>query len=168
MAIRNVLLEGDEILRKKSKPVVNFDNNLLTIMKDLEDTMIKYDGAGLAGPQVGILKRVFVFLHNDKIIWVINPEILEQSGQNKYLAEGCLSLPDKIGEVVRPQKIKVRYQDIKGNFIEKTFSGFSAKAFCHEYDHLEGILYIDRCDKVFNNYQEYSKYKKKKQKEENN
>jgi len=130
--------------------------------------MIKYEGAGLAGPQVGILKRIFVFTHYDKNVWVINPEILEQSGENKYLAEGCLSLPDKIGEVIRPQKIKVRYQNEKGDFKEKTYSGFSAKAFCHEYDHLDGILYIDRCDKVFNNYEEYSKYKKSKQKEEKN
>ena len=167
MAIRKILLDGDELLRKKSKPVMVFDNNLKELMTDMEETMKKNDGAGLAAPQVGILKRCFVMLDkNYKPEWVINPEILSSSGQNKYLLEGCLSLPEICGEVERPNEVKVSYNDINGNKVEKTFTAFQAKTFCHELDHLDGILYKDKAIKMYKSYDEYFKLKEKREKKE--
>ena len=167
MAIRKILLDGDDLLRKKSKPVLVFDNNLKELLKDMEETMNKNDGAGLAAPQVGILKRCFVMLDkNHKPIWVINPEIVASSGQNKYLLEGCLSLPEVCGEVERPNEVKVTYQDVNGEKQEKTFTAFQAKTFCHELDHLDGILYKDRAKKMYKSYDEYFKLKEKRERKE--
>jgi len=167
MATRKILLDGDELLRKKSKPVLVFDNNLKELLKDMEETMIKNDGAGLAAPQVGILKRCFVMLDkNHKPVYIINPEIISSSGKNKYLLEGCLSLPEICGEVERPNEVNVVYQDVNGNKQEKTFTAFQAKTFCHENDHLDGILYKDRAIKMYKSYDEYFKIKEKREKKE--
>ena len=167
MATRKILLDGDDLLRKKSKPILVFDNNLKELLKDMEETMHKNDGAGLAAPQVGILKRCFVMLDkNHKPVWVINPEIISSSGKNKYLLEGCLSLPNICGEVERPNEVKVIYQDVDGNKQEKTFTGFQAKTFCHENDHLDGILYKDRAIKMYKSYDEYFKLKEKRERKE--
>ena len=167
MATRKILLDGDELLRKKSKPILVFDNNLKELLKDMEETMNKNDGAGLAAPQVGILKRCFVMLNkNHKPEWVINPEIISSSGKNKYTLEGCLSLPNICGEVERPNEVNVKYQDINGKIIEKTFTAFQAKTFCHELDHLDGILYKDKAFKMYKSYDEYFKLKEKKEKKE--
>ena len=167
MATRKILLDGDELLRKKSKPVLVFDNNLKELMKDMEETMNKNDGAGLAAPQVGILKRCFVMLDkNHKPIFVVNPEIISQSGQNKYLLEGCLSLPEICGEVERPNEVVVKFQDINGNIQERTFTAFQAKTFCHENDHLDGILYKDRAKKMYKSYDEYFRLQEKRERKE--
>ena len=167
MATRKILLDGEELLRKKSKPVLVFDNNLKELIKDMEETMHKNDGAGLAAPQVGILKRCFVMLDkNHKTVCVINPEIVSSSGQNKYLLEGCLSLPEVCGEVERPNEVKVTYQDVNGEKQEKTFTAFQAKTFCHELDHLDGILYKDRAKKMYKSYDEYFKLKEKRERKE--
>ena len=165
MAIRKILHEGDETLRKKSKEVVVFSSSLTELLKDMEETMVKADGAGLSAVQVGILKRAFVMMDKKDKVWVVNPVILSKSGKNLKI-EGCLSVPDKCGLVERPNEILVKYQDEKGNFIERKFTGFSAKAFCHEYDHLDGILYTDRATKMFNNYDEYFSFKEKVEKKE--
>ena len=97
---------------------------------------------------------------------IINPEIISQSGKNKYLLEGCLSLPEICGEVERPNEVVVKYQDVSGNVIDKTYTGFQAKTFCHELDHLDGILYKDRAKKMYKSYDEYFKLKEKREKKE--
>ncbi len=167
MATRKILLDGDELLRKKSKPIMVFDDKLKELLTDMEETMKKNDGAGLAAPQVGILKRCFVMLDkNHKPVWVINPEIISESGVNKYLLEGCLSLPEICGEVERPNEVVVTYQDINGKKQEKTFTAFQAKTFCHEYDHLDGILYKDKAKKMYKSYDEYFRLKEKRERKE--
>ena len=163
MAIRNIVKEGDELLRKKSKQVVDFDKNLHTLLDDMVETMHKAEGAGLAAVQVGVLKRVFVMHAGKEIRECINPKILKEEGENKIKVEGCLSVPGKCGTVDRPDKVWVEYQDRNGNKVNKKFTGFEAKCFCHESDHLEGILYIDRATKMFKDRNEYGEYESKKE-----
>lgn len=163
MAIRKVILEDDEILRKKSKPVLNFDENLAILLDDMFETMYKNEGAGLAGVQVGVLKRLFVMKAGKLPYECINPEIIKQEGKNNVEIEGCLSIPGKCGLVERPSKVWVKFQDRKGNTLTKKFTGFEAKCFCHEYDHLDGILYPDRATKMFKDRKEYVKYEEKRQ-----
>lgn len=162
MAIRKVLIDGDEILRKKSKPVTVFDENLATLLDDMFDTMKKHEGAGLAGVQVGVLKRLFVMKAGKEAYECINPEILKTEGKNNIEIEGCLSIPDKCGLVERPAKVWVKFQDRTGNVVNKKFTGFEAKCFCHESDHLDGILYSDRATKMFSDRKEYVKYEQNK------
>ena len=167
MAYRKVIEEGDELLRKKSKPVVDFDKNLADLIEDMVQTMHKHEGAGLAAVQVGVLKRVFVMHADPKVIReCINPVILKQEGINKVKIEGCLSVPGKCGLVERPDKVWVEYQDRHGNKISKKFTSFEAKCFCHEYDHLDGILYTDRATKMFKDRDEYGNYQSKEDKKE--
>ena len=163
MAIRNIVKEGDELLRKKSKPVVDFDKNLHMLLDDMVETMHKAEGAGLAAVQVGVLKRVFVMHAGKEIRECINPKILKEEGENKIKVEGCLSVPGKCGTVDRPEKVWVEYQDRDGNTVNKKFTGFEAKCFCHESDHLDGILYIDKATKMFKDRNEYGEYEKKKE-----
>lgn len=170
MAIRKILYETDPVLRKKSKPVSIFDNNLKELFDDMQDTLDKAEGAGLSAVQVGILKRMFIIFDNDKPVRVVNPEILKSSGKCKITAEGCLSVPQKWGDVERPNYVLARYQDQTGKIIEREFKDFSAKAFCHEFDHLDGILFIDKAQNLCNSYEEYYRLKqksKKNKKEEN-
>ena len=164
MAYRKVLHEGDETLRKISKPVVDFDQNLWTLLDDMDETMKKSEGAGLAAVQVGVLKRVFIMrAGKDHILReCINPKILKEEGENKIKVEGCLSVPGKCGTVERPEKVWVEYQDRNGKLISnKKFTGFEAKCFCHELDHLDGILYIDKATEMFEDRDEYNQKKKK-------
>lgn len=163
MAIRKILVDGDEILRKKSKPVVDFDENLGILLDDMFETMRKNEGAGLAGVQVGVLKRLFVMKAGKEPYECINPEIIKQEGKNNIEIEGCLSIPGKCGLVERPSKVWVKFQDRTGKVINKKFTGFEAKCFCHEYDHLDGILYSDKATKMFKDRNEYSKYEEKRQ-----
>ena len=168
MAYRKILHEGDETLRKISKPVVDFDQNLWTLLDDMAETMKKSEGAGLAAVQVGVLKRVFVMQAGiDKPLReCINPKILKEEGENKIKVEGCLSVPGKCGNVERPEKVWVEYQDRNGNLVSnKKLTGFEAKCFCHEFDHLNGILYIDKATEMFEDRDEYNQKKKKKDKE---
>jgi len=145
MAIRNILKMGESLLNKKSKQVVDFNDRLHTLLDDMADTMYKEDGVGLAAPQVGVLRRAVVVDIGEGLIELINPVIVETSGEQTDL-EGCLSVVDYIGEVTRPNYVKVKAQDRFGKDIEVEGEGFLARAFCHEIDHLEGILFVERVE----------------------
>lgn len=144
MALRNVIEVGDPILRKKSKPVTKFDEDLWTLLEDMRETMHKNNGMGLAGPQVAVLKRIVVMEVNGAFFEMINPVILAQSEQLIEDEEGCLSVPNKHGIVARPQNLTVKFQDRFG--YDMTISGEDtfARCVCHELDHLDGILYTDK------------------------
>lgn len=143
MAIRNIRLSTDEVLRKKCKPVKEITPNLLTLLDDMADTMYEANGVGLAAPQVGILKRVVVIDIGEGLIELINPVILETAG-SQIDEEGCLSLPGKSAQVERPDYVKVQAMDRDGNEFIIEGEELMARALCHEIDHLEGILYIDK------------------------
>lgn len=143
MAIRNIRLSTDEVLRKKCKPVKEITPNLLMLLDDMADTMYEADGVGLAAPQVGILKRAVVIDIGDGLVELINPVILEASG-SQIEDEGCLSLPGRSAKVERPDYVKVQAMDREGNEFIIEGEELMARALCHELDHLEGILYIDK------------------------
>ena len=143
MAIRNIVTIDDPVLRKKSRPVVNFDEKLWTLLDDMKETLKKADGAGLAAVQVGILRRaVIVDVGDGKPLELINPEIVETSGEQEG-QEGCLSLPGEWGVVRRPEFVRVRAQNRKGQWCMYKGEGLKARCFCHEIDHLDGIVYKD-------------------------
>lgn len=146
MAIRNIVTLGDDVLRKVCRTQLTFDSKLHTILDDMKDTMYKADGVGLAAPQVGLLRRFCVIDVGEGPIELINPVITEKSGSQTG-TEGCLSLPGKFDEVTRPMKVIVRAQDRNGNNFTVTGEGLLARALCHEIDHLDGVLYIDRVKK---------------------
>lgn len=143
MAIRNVLHEPDETLRKTSREVGEINERMGVILDDMAETMYETKGVGIAAPQVGILRRMFVVDIGDGLIEFINPEITYRSEELQDGMEGCLSVPGKYGWVERPQKIKIKAFDRKGNPFELEAEDFMARAICHEYDHLDGRLYID-------------------------
>lgn len=143
MALRNIVKVGDDVLRKVCRTQLTFDEKLHTILDDMAETMYAAEGAGLAAPQVGILRRFCVVDVGDGLIELINPVIEKSEGQ-QIGDEGCLSLPGEFGKVKRPYSVTVRAQDRNGNNIRITAEGFKAKAFCHEIDHLDGVLYIDK------------------------
>lgn len=147
MAIRNIIQVGDETLRKKCFEVTDFGPKTQQLIDDMRDTLFKADGAGLAAPQVGVLRRIFIVNVDDKYYECINPVIVKQSGKQSG-EEGCLSIKGQYGVVERPMKVTVKALDRFGKpFIVKA-EGFTARAFCHEYDHLDGILYIDKAISV--------------------
>lgn len=146
MGIRNIRKDGDPILRKISKVVTNFEGRTQMLIDDMIETMNDANGVGLAAPQVGILKRIVVIDIGEGPIVLVNPEIVETKGEVNE-KEGCLSIPGKEGNVIRPQYVKVKAQDRKGNSIEMEGENLLARAFCHEIDHLNGILYIDKLEK---------------------
>ena len=155
MAIRNIRISTDEVLRKKCKEVKEITPNLLTLLDDMADTMYKAEGVGLAGPQVGILRRVVVVDVGDGLIEMVNPEIIHTEGEQTG-PEGCLSVPGRSGVVTRPNIVTVRYQDRDGVEYEATAEEFLARAFCHEIDHLDGTLYVDKMDReIFPGDEEY-------------
>ena len=143
MAIREIRIKDDEILTKKSKIVVNFDNRLHILLDDMYDTMKSKDGVGLAAVQVGILKKAVVIDVGDEKIELINPEIIMTEGSQTG-SEGCLSVPKVYGKVERPNRVKVKAQDRYGNWFEKEGEALLARAFCHEIEHLEGKLFLDK------------------------
>ena len=144
MAIRNVVLEGDEILRKKCREVTEVTDRIRMTMEDMLETMRSEYGVGIAAPQVGIMRRMFVAEPEPgRVYYMINPVILEQSGADPG-DEGCLSVPGKIGTVTRPDYIKIEALDLSGDKQTYEFHDFDARVMCHEYDHLDGILYIDK------------------------
>ncbi len=146
MALRRILLERDPILRKKSKPVTEINRRLLMLLDDMADTLHDAEGAGLAAVQVGILKRVVVIDVGDGIIELINPEIVSTEGEI-IDSEGCLSVPERSEYVARPQKVTIKAQTRKGDWREYSGEDLLARAFCHELDHLDGVLYLDKiCD----------------------
>jgi peptide deformylase len=147
MAIRSIRLEGDEILRKKSREVTVFDERLFTLLDDMYETMVAAPGLGLAAVQVGVLRRVVVIEMDGAKFELINPVIIESEGENIDI-EGCLSLPEFYGTVKRPEKIKVKYQDRTGKESETLAEGYMAHCFCHELDHLDGMLFRDKVIEV--------------------
>jgi peptide deformylase len=143
MAIRIIRKDDDEILRKISKKVEAIDDRIITLLNDMRDTMYEAEGVGLAAPQVGVLRRVAIVDVGDGLIELINPVIVFEGGE-QIDEEGCLSLPGKEGAVRRPKKVIVRAQNRAGEAFEITGTDLLARAFCHEIDHLNGILFTDK------------------------
>lgn len=143
MAIRNIVTVDNPLIRKISKPVTKFDESLWQLLDDMYETMKKADGVGIAGIQVGVLKRVLIVETNGWKVELINPELVSFSG-TQCSPEGCLSVPGKRGYVERPLTVTVKAVDRYNFPIEITVTDFMAKAFCHEMDHLDGVLYIDK------------------------
>ena len=144
MAIRKILIiDRDDTLRKHARRVEKFDDRLGELLTDMAETMAAGNGVGLAAPQVGILKRCAVIDVGEGLIELVNPEIVEQTGEVTVI-EGCLSVPDRAGRVVRPERVKVRAQDRHGEPFEIVGEDMLAVCLCHEIDHLDGILYVDK------------------------
>lgn len=147
MAIKDIVLEGDDFLRKKSHPVTKFDERLWALLEDMKDTLIKHEGVGIAAVQIGTLRRVILIDVGDGIVEYVNPEIIETSGeQEKY--EGCLSIPGERGYVKRPAKVVLKAQDRHGNYFTKEGEELLAIAMCHETDHLDGVIYKDKVTRM--------------------
>ena len=147
MAIRKIVVEGDPVLRKKSFEVTDFGEKTQTLIDDMKQTLVKAEGAGLAAPQVGVLRRIFIVDTNDGYYECVNPKITSQSGKQSG-DEGCLSVKGKYGRVTRPMKLTLKAQDRFGKPFTLKAEGFLARAICHEYDHLDGILYIDKAEDI--------------------
>ncbi|RBP39177.1 peptide deformylase [Garciella nitratireducens] len=143
MAIRNIRQEGDPILRKKCRKIERINERIRILAKDMLDTMYEAEGVGLAAPQVGILKRLIVIDVGEGPITLVNPEVVSEEGEQEDL-EGCLSIPGRSEIVIRPKRVIVKGLDLEENQIEVKGEDFLARALCHEIDHLEGILYIDK------------------------
>ena len=152
MAIREIrVIDRDDVLRKHARKVDKFDQRLSELLDDMAETMRAGEGVGLAAPQVGVLKRCVVIDAGEiagegaepKVLELVNPEIVSSEGEATVI-EGCLSVPGRAGRVVRPAKVTVRAQDRDGNAIEVTGEGMLAVCLCHELDHLDGILYVDK------------------------
>lgn len=148
MAIRNVVTEGDEILRKKCREVTEVTDRIRMTMEDMMETMREQAGVGIAAPQVGVMRRMFIAEPEPgRVYYMINPVMLEQSGL-QVDDEGCLSVPGLIGSVERPAYIKMEAMDLDGEKHVYEFEDFDARVMCHEYDHLDGILYIDKATNI--------------------
>ena len=154
MALRNVLTEENKTLYKTSRPVVKFDERLHTLLDDMTETLVHANGVGLAAPQVGVLRRAVIVLETNVpegeepyFIELLNPEIVSAEGE-QCGSEGCLSVPDQYGLVIRPQKVRVRAQDRNGNWFEAEGEGLTARCFCHEIDHLNGILFTSLAERM--------------------
>jgi peptide deformylase len=147
MALRKIVEQGDECLNKVCRPVTDFNAHLHELLDDMAETLADANGAGLAAPQVGVLRRACLVLdeESEEFIELINPEIIAQSGEQTGL-EGCLSVPGKWGIVTRPEKVRVRAQDRYGDWFEAEGEGLTARAFCHEIEHLDGHLFVEHID----------------------
>lgn len=142
MALRNIVKVGDDLLRKKSREVTKFDARLHQLLDDMKETLYKSNGVGLAAVQVGVLRRVVVIDCGDGYIELINPEITDSEGEQEEV-EGCLSVPGRNGITKRPMKVTVKAQNRDGNWCVYQGEGLKARCFCHEIDHLDGILFTD-------------------------
>lgn len=151
MAVYQVVTIGDEILREKAKEVTKFDDRIYKLLNNMMETLLKEDGVGLAAPQIGVSKRVIIAYHeeSDKVIELINPEIVSFSGE-EIDSEGCLSVPGRLGKVSRAKDIVVKGQNAEGQPIQINASGMFARIIQHEIDHLNGILFIDKLEKEAN------------------
>ena len=150
MALRNIRITGDEILRKRSKEVKKITPRMLELIEDMKETMYDANGVGLAAVQVGVLRRIVVIDIGDGPIVMINPVITDKSDEEYIETEGCLSVPEKQGFTRRPTWVKVRFTDTEGNeMILETKERFLSKAVCHELDHLDGILYTDKATAMY-------------------
>ena len=154
MAIRNILTVGEPALNKVCRPYMEFGPRLHELLDDMRETLIQADGVGLAAPQVGVLRRAVLVIETnhaedeeDSFLELVNPEIIASSGE-QTVTEGCLSLPGECGIVTRPMVVTVRAQDRDGNFFEYTGEGLTARCFCHELDHLDGVLYPQRAERM--------------------
>ena len=161
MGIRQIVLEGDEILRKKAKKVEEFDDKIKQLIEDMWETMYKYDGIGLAAPQVGILKRVIVYDIGEGKHALVNPEIVSSVGE-QWCEEGCLSLPNIFGEVRRPARLVIRGINENGEYVTIKAKELLAVCLSHETDHLEGVLFIDTADNIHEGQPEEEPQKDKK------
>lgn len=151
MAIREILTDKDPVLHKRCHPVTQFDEKLADLLDDLKETLTAANGAGLAAPQIGILRRAVIVVDDeDQMLELVNPEILSQSGEQDGL-EGCLSVPGMWGYVLRPMKVKVRAQDRKGNWFEVKGEEMVARCFCHEIEHLDGHVFSEHVDHLYTN-----------------
>ena len=155
MALRKIRIEGDPVLGKVSKPVTDINDHIITLIDDMRETLLDSGGVGLAAPQVGALRRVVIVMDINKedltpeeqLIELINPEIVATSGHQRG-AEGCLSIPGKYGIVTRPEVVTVSALDRNGKRFEVTGTGYTARAFCHEIDHLDGHLYTEYVERM--------------------
>ncbi len=147
MAIRNIVQFGEDILKKECRPVEKFDHKLRQLLDDMQDTLYDANGAGLAAPQVGVLRQICIVDVGEGPIELINPEIIATEG-NQIGPEGCLSLPNEWGEVSRPMKVTVRAQNRKGKWFEISGEELCARAFCHEIDHLHGIVFTEKANRM--------------------
>lgn len=150
MAIRNIVKYGDEILGKKCRTVEKIDDRINTLIDDMLDTLYDADGVGLAAPQVGVLKRIAIIDIGEGPIILINPEIISEEGSQSG-AEGCLSYPGKFGEVERPMRVVARAADRDGKVREIEGEGLLARALCHEIDHLDGHMFIEKVSEWYEN-----------------
>ena len=151
MAIRTIITGDDPALSKVCHPVTKFDGKLADLLDDMRETLTQANGVGLAAPQVGILRWVVLVVNEEgEMLELVNPEILAQKGEQDGL-EGCLSVPGLWGYVKRPQWVRVKAQDRNGNWFEAEGTGLTARCFCHELAHLDGHLYTELCDKLYNN-----------------
>ena len=154
MARRNILTKEEPGLYRKCRPVTDFNPRLHQLLDDMKDTLALENGVGLAAPQVGVLRRAVIVLEtnvpegeDEYIIELVNPEIIESDGE-QYGAEGCLSVPGEYGLVRRPMHVRVRAQDRNGEFFEVEGEGLTARCFCHEIDHLEGVVFTSKCERM--------------------
>lgn len=154
MAIRNILTKEEPTLYKHCRPVTEFNPRLHQLLDDMRETLSRADGVGLAAPQVGVLRRAVLVIEtnveedeDEYFIELINPEIIESSGTQKG-AEGCLSVPGEYGVVERPLNVKVRAQDRNGDFFEVEGTGLTARCFCHEIDHLDGVMFTSIAERM--------------------
>ncbi len=146
MAIRKIVVQGDPLLTKKCRQVTEFNQRLHVLLDDMRETLEEAQGAGLAAPQVGILRRAVIVADDDNgVMELINPEIISQEGEQAG-PEGCLSVPGKWGMVTRPERVKIRAQDRFGSWFEAEGEGLTARCFCHEIEHLDGRLYVEHID----------------------
>ena len=142
MGLRKIHTDKEDVLHKVCKPVTAFDAKLWKLLDDMKDTLLDANGVGLAAPQVGILRRVVLVDNGEEILELVNPELVETSGEQTGV-EGCLSVPGRYGLVTRPMYAKVRAQDRNGNWFEADGEELTARCFCHELDHLDGIIYTE-------------------------
>ena len=154
MAIRNIVQKGDSVLEKHCRPVTEFNDRLHILLDDMKETLLESGGVGLAAPQVGVLRRVVLVIETnvpedeeEYLIELINPEIIFEDGEQRG-PEGCLSFPGKYGIVTRPNNVRVRAQDRNGNFFEVEGEALTARCFCHELDHLDGVLFPERAERM--------------------
>ena len=165
MALRTIVKQGDECLQKVCRPVTEFNSRLHTLLDDMNETLVESGGVGLAAPQVGVLRRVVVVMNDEEeIIELVNPEIIATEGEQTGL-EGCLSVPGRYGIDTRPYVVRVRAQDRDGNFFEVEDEELTARCFCHEIDHLDGHLYLERAEKMLSD-EELEEYIRKMEEED--
>ncbi|MBR6580519.1 MAG: peptide deformylase [Ruminococcus sp.] len=148
MAYRKILTDKDEALHRVCRPVEKFDGKLATLLDDMHETLDKAQGLGLAGPQVGICRRIFIMHLDEGSVEAINPEILVKSGKQR-VQEGCLSCPNVWGYVTRPEKVVLKAQDRDGNWYTREFTGLGAQCVCHESDHLDGHVFTEIVEEFF-------------------